>query len=74
MPRYQDLNWHGLDYPQETYFELMDVERERGLAEAEDQRNLFKKFGAALPQEMEQQRQELISRLERAPKVWSLRD
>ncbi|MDH5749424.1 MAG: phosphoenolpyruvate carboxykinase (GTP) [Rhodospirillales bacterium] len=72
MPRHQDIVWQGLDYDAETFFKLMEVDRDAGLAEAEGQKELFKRFGAHLPKEMELQRELLIERLDRAPKVWKL--
>jgi phosphoenolpyruvate carboxykinase (GTP) len=42
------------------------------MAEAEDQTNLFDKFGDKLPKELELHRQMLIARLERTADVWEL--
>ncbi|MCW8919048.1 MAG: phosphoenolpyruvate carboxykinase (GTP) [Gammaproteobacteria bacterium] len=74
MPRYEDLNWTGLDYGKALFNDLMEIDRGAALSEAETQTDHFKPFGNRLPKEMEQQRQELIARLERAPEVWSMRD
>jgi phosphoenolpyruvate carboxykinase (GTP) len=72
VPRYADLNWKGLDFPQAKYEEIVKVDREKGLAEAEDQISHFAQFGDRLPKEMELERQLLVARLERSPKVWEL--
>jgi len=72
MPHLQDINWEGLDFDPDTYFQLMAVNREEGLAEAEDQKELFLRFGIHLPKELELQRELLIERLNRAPAVWEL--
>jgi phosphoenolpyruvate carboxykinase (GTP) len=70
MPRYQDINWKGLDYNAETFEELMSIDRAAGLAEAEDQKELFGRFNGHLPDAMERQRKKLSERLEKAPEVW----
>ena len=71
MPRYEDLEWDGIDFSKDQYRSISDVNRGEGLAEAEDQKSLFERFGDRLPEDMEEERQALISRLERAPEVWS---
>jgi phosphoenolpyruvate carboxykinase (GTP) len=72
MPRHQDLNWRGMDYDAETFYRLMAVDRQAGMAEADDQKELFGRFGDRLPRELETQRRRLIKRLDRAPAVWEL--
>ncbi len=72
MPHLQDINWEGLDFDPDTFFQLMAVNREEGLAEAKDQEELFLRFGIHLPKELELQRELLIERLNRAPTVWEL--
>lgn len=74
IPRYSDLNMEGVDFPKAKYDEIVKVEKEKGLAEAEDQVSHFAKFGDRLPKEMELERQLLIARLERSPAVWTLKD
>jgi phosphoenolpyruvate carboxykinase (GTP) len=63
MPRYQDLNWQGLPYPEEKFAKLMKIEAQEAQHEAEDQEELFDKFGSRLPPELEQQRRNLLRRL-----------
>ena len=70
MPRYRDLHWKGLDFSAERFGALMEIDRRAGVAEAEDQRALFKRFGAKLPDEMERQRRALAERMTTAPKLW----
>jgi len=72
MPTHDDITWNGLDYAKETFEHLMEVDKAGALADAEDQTNLFDKFGDKLPQEMENQRQAQIERLNGAPDVWKL--
>jgi phosphoenolpyruvate carboxykinase (GTP) len=74
IPRYSDLNMEGVNFPKAKYDEIVKVEKEKGLAEAEDQVSHFAKFGDRLPKEMELERQLLIARLERSPAVWTLKD
>jgi len=71
MPHYEDLKWDGIEFTKDEYRTISDVNRAEGLAEAEDQENLFKRFGDRLPKEMEEERQALINRLQAAPEIWS---
>jgi phosphoenolpyruvate carboxykinase (GTP) len=72
MPRYEDINWTGLDYDPKTFYELMSVDREEGKSEIEDQKKHFDKFGKRLPEELEVQRQQQSKLLDDAPPVWEL--
>ncbi len=74
MPTHEDITWDGLDYAKETFEHLMEVDKAGALADAEDQSELFGRFGDHLPQEMENQRQAQIQRLQDAPEVWKLPD
>ena len=72
VPRYEDLNWTGIDFSQAKYDAIVKVEKAKGLAEAEEQIAHFAQFGKHLPKEMELQRELLAARLERSPDVWEL--
>ena len=72
MPRYDDINWQGLDFDPKTFYELMSIDRSEGKTEIEDQKNLFDKFGSRLPKELEEQRQMQFERIEKAPSVWQM--
>ena len=72
MPTFGDITWDGLDYAQDTFDHLMQVDRAGAMADAEEQSELFGRFGDKLPGEMEEQRQAQIKRLSDAPEVWSL--
>ncbi|MCC7167817.1 MAG: phosphoenolpyruvate carboxykinase (GTP) [Rhodospirillales bacterium] len=72
MPRHHDLNWRGLDFSEETFRRLMEIDRDAGLAETQEQIAHFAQFGARLPKELELQRQLLAARLERGPAVWKM--
>ena len=70
MPRHQDINWRGLDFRSDAYDRLMTIDRDKGLGEAESQKELFASFADRLPPEMEAQRRALLARLDDAPAIW----
>jgi len=72
VPPYEALNWDGLSFPRERYLEIMNIDRERARQEANDQEELFTRFGDRLPREMEIERELLLSRLYHSPPVWDL--
>ena len=72
MPHYQDLNWAGLSFAEDKFRKIMDIDRKEAEAEAKDQEELFNRFGSHLPNEIEQQRVELLKRLEASPDVWRI--
>lgn len=67
MPRYEDLEWRGLDFPAAKFDALMDVDRASGLAEARDHDAHFEKFFDRLPKEFVSERELLTARLWRSP-------
>ncbi|CBS88140.1 Phosphoenolpyruvate carboxykinase [Azospirillum lipoferum 4B] len=71
-PRYQDLNWSGLNFPADKFAKIMDIDRKEAEAEAKDQEELFNRFGDRLPDEIEQQRLAVLKRLENSPEVWRI--
>ena len=72
MPKYEDINWQGLDFDKATYEGLMTIVKQEGLAEVEEIKGHFDKFGDALPGEMEDERQAFGTRLSAGPDVWHL--
>jgi phosphoenolpyruvate carboxykinase (GTP) len=72
MPRHEDVEWAGLDYRPETYYELMAVGRESGTIEARAHEELFDRFFDRLPKEFIYEREMLRSRLWRSPERWEL--
>ncbi len=72
MPRYEDIDWNGLNFPRELYYELMAVDRSSGNEEAHDHEKLFDKFLDRLPKEFIFERELLRSRLWRSPEHWAL--
>ncbi|MGO9459944.1 MAG: phosphoenolpyruvate carboxykinase (GTP) [Rhodomicrobium sp.] len=72
MPRFEDIEWKGLEYPPETFYQLMTVGREAGTAEARAHEEEFDKFFDRLPKEFVFERELLLSRLWRSPDRWEL--
>ncbi|MFW5679809.1 MAG: phosphoenolpyruvate carboxykinase (GTP), partial [Pseudomonadota bacterium] len=72
MPRYEDIDWTGLDFPRELYYELMAVEQGAGNAEAHAHEQLFDQFLDRLPKEFIFERELFRSRLWRSPEHWAL--
>ena len=64
MPRHQDIEWRGLDFPRASFDKLVAVDANAGLDEAEDIRSLFARFGDRLPPELEDERQGLAERMD----------
>ncbi|MEI6987118.1 MAG: phosphoenolpyruvate carboxykinase domain-containing protein, partial [Rhodospirillaceae bacterium] len=69
-PSYNDLDWTGIDFPKEKFDKIMNIDRAEGLVEAREQSEMFARFGRRLPDELEQERMNLIKRLQEAPPVW----
>ena len=63
MPRYEDIDWKGLDFPKENFEELQSVERAAWRAEVLSHEELFLDIHAHLPKEMMFERELLICRL-----------
>jgi phosphoenolpyruvate carboxykinase (GTP) len=72
MPRHEDIEWNGLDFPAEKFYELMAVGRDAGTAEAHSHEELFDRFYDRLPKEFTFEREMLRSRLWRSPARWEL--
>ena len=70
MPRYDDLNWTGLDFTADAFSGIMDLTRDAGSNEAQSQKELFDSFAGRLPEAMEDQRQALLESMKNAPEVW----
>jgi phosphoenolpyruvate carboxykinase (GTP) len=63
MPRYDDLDWRGLDFTEEDFNKLMHIDRERLKMQTLQHEELFLKLFEHLPKEMIFERELLISRL-----------
>ena len=72
MPRYEDIDWRGLDYSRDTFHDLMAVARLEGAEEAHLHEELFDRFFDRIPKEFVYERELLRSRLWRSPARWEL--
>ena len=74
VPTYDELEWDGLDFPRENFYEIMNIEKETARTEVNDQEELFTRFGDLLPREMELERELQLSRIFHSPELWQLSD
>lgn len=72
MPRYEDMNWEGLDFSQEQFQQLMSIDREQWKKEILGHEELFAQLYDKLPKEFLFMRELLLSGLWRSPENWSL--
>ena len=72
VPRYEDINWKGLEFEKEQFLLLTEISREAGLAEVAALKDYFEQFGSHLPADIEAQRVAMGQRLENAPDIWSV--
>ena len=72
MPRYQDINWDGLDFSEEEFQKIMTVDREPMKQELFGHEELFEKMYDKLPKEFFYMRELLLSALWRSPEKWTL--
>ncbi len=72
MPRHEDIEWNGLDFPADKFYGLMAVGRDAGAAEAQAHEEQFHQFFDRLPKEFIFERELLRSRLWRSPDRWEL--
>ena len=63
MPRYDDIEWSGIDYPKEKFEELQAFDRDPWRQEVLGQEELFLDLHDRLPPEMIYERELLICRL-----------
>ncbi len=72
MPRYEDLDWNGLDFSREQFNNVMSVDRELWLQEVLSHEELFIKLYDRLPKELVAIRELLLSGLWRSPAHWEI--
>jgi phosphoenolpyruvate carboxykinase (GTP) len=63
VPHYEDIDWDGLDYPQEKFDAVMAINRENWIKITLQHEELFLKLFDHLPKEMVYERQLLLCRL-----------
>jgi len=72
MPRYEDINWDGIDFPKDKFEHLMSIDREEWKTEIGLHEELFIKIYDKLPKEFIQLRLLILSALWRSPEKWGL--
>jgi phosphoenolpyruvate carboxykinase (GTP) len=72
MPRYEDLDWRGLDYSKEEYYKLMSTNRAEWIQEIASHDEMFFKLYDRLPRELTFARELLMSGFWRTPEHWSM--
>ena len=63
MPRYEDLEWKGMEFPKEKFAELQKFDRNEWKREVMNHEELFIKLHDHLPSELVYERELLICRL-----------
>jgi phosphoenolpyruvate carboxykinase (GTP) len=69
MPRYEDMDWRGLDFSKEQFDQVMSLDRDIWLKEIAMHDDLFFKLYDRLPKEMTFIRELLVSNLWRSPEL-----
>jgi len=72
MPRYEDLDWTGLDFSKEDFDKIMTLDREDLKHEMSAHEELFERMYDKLPKEYLFMRELLLSGLWRSPAQWSM--
>jgi phosphoenolpyruvate carboxykinase (GTP) len=63
VPRYEDIRWEGLDFPRETWDEVMEVDRATWKRQTLQHEELFLDLSDHLPKELIFEREMLVCRL-----------
>jgi phosphoenolpyruvate carboxykinase (GTP) len=72
VPRYEDIDWRGLDFSARQFDEVMSIERDVWQEEISSHDALFIRLYDKLPKEFILLRELILSSLWRAPKHWAL--
>jgi phosphoenolpyruvate carboxykinase (GTP) len=70
MPRYDDLEWKGLQYDRAQFRKITDVRREAAQGEVEGVTGWFAKFGEHLPSALADQLAEFARRVSAMGETW----
>ena len=70
MPRYEDMDWEGLEMTREKFNELMSVDRDVWQNEVISHEELFVKMYDRMPKEFLHIRELILSSLWRSPEHW----
>ncbi len=71
VPRYEDIDWRGLELSEERFNQLIGVDREAWKREILSHEELFMKLYDKLPKEFIWMRELILSALWRSPENWS---
>ena len=72
MPRYEDLDFEGIDFTREQFDEIMTIDREVWKKEVLMHEEFFERMYDKLPKEFTYMRELLLSSLWRSPEKWGL--
>jgi phosphoenolpyruvate carboxykinase (GTP) len=72
MPRYEDIDWRGLDFSREQFQQIMEIDREVWKKEVLAHEELFERMFDKLPKEFLYMRELFLSSLWRSPAHWGL--
>jgi len=72
VPKYEDIDWTGLNYSRDDFNKVMAIESEMWKQEIASHEDLFMKLYDKLPKEFIWLRELITSSLWRAPKRWEL--
>lgn len=70
VPRYEDIDWNGLDFPKETFKKLMTIDSELWKKEILSHDELFSKLYDRLPKEFTWIKELIVSSIWRSPDKW----
>ncbi|TVR82094.1 MAG: phosphoenolpyruvate carboxykinase (GTP) [Saprospirales bacterium] len=70
MPRYEDLDFTGIDFSKEDFENIMSVDREEWKSELLDHQELFERMYDKTPKDFFFMRELLLSGLWRSPEKW----
>jgi len=72
IPKYEDLDWNGIDFPKDKFLKLMSIDRELWKQEIASHEDLFMKLYDKLPKEFTWMRELITSSLWRSPAHFGL--
>jgi len=72
MPRYEDMDWKGIEFTREDFQKIMTIDREPWKQELLSHEELFSRMYDKLPKEFFFMRELLLSALWRSPEHWGL--
>lgn len=74
MPRYENIDWTGLDFSKQDFDPIMSIDREAWKRELLGHEELFEKMYDKMPKEFFYMRELMLSGLWRSPEQWESED